>query len=194
MKLARSRWRICIIRILVARYCPTFRYCPTYSGRSLKYDTSSRPALDHWFDSPSVDQDFSNSASGRIRAAPRRDSRIRNSLSSVRRNLVQNPPTLRAQSVRTVMLVLSTPTRSQIIAHSNAGDANLTLGIKATVVPPSLPSLRPEDNVHITSGSRSNTANGTDNRSPQYLSSESRNASTGAVAISIPILRAALGP
>src|SRR5262249_44028399 len=94
----------------------------------------------------------------------------------------------------TVMLVLSTPTRSQIIAHSNAGDANLTLGIKATVIPPSLPSLRPEDNVHITSGSRSNTANGTDNRSPQYLSSESRNASTGAVAISIPILRAALGP
>src|SRR5262249_22624985 len=113
------------------------------------------------------DHVFSQSTSGTIRAAPRRDNRTRNSRSSVRRSFGQNPPTLRASAVRTVMLVHSTPTRSQIIAHSKAGDANLTSGKRATVVFPRLYSLRAEDNTQITSGLRSNTANGTDSRSSQ---------------------------
>ena len=42
---------------------------------------------------------------------------------------------------------------------------SLTSGNSATLMPPCLSIFRAEDNVQITSGSRSSTANGTDNRS-----------------------------
>jgi len=63
-------------------------------------------------------ENFSHSNPGSSSPPPSRASRIRNSRSSVSRRFSQKPPAARAFSRRTVMLVASTGTRSQISAHS----------------------------------------------------------------------------
>ena len=64
---------------------------------------------------------------------------------------------------RTVMLVPSTPTRSQISAHSNAGGASVISGMRAVWVR-LRSNFTDEDKVATTSGSRANTASGAESR------------------------------
>ena len=87
----------------------------------LQIGESPLPAAAQSFDRLPSTQNFSHSRSAKSRPAPLRASRIRNSRSSVRRSVAQNPPTASAAARRTVMLVASTGIRSAISAHSNAG-------------------------------------------------------------------------